>query len=69
MGFLSAFLGVVSHLIGDAFTHHAFEPLWPLSDRQVSLGFCSARDRSANEGLMAAGIAAFMAYFLAAAGL
>lgn len=68
IGFVSAFLGVVSHLIGDTFTYHAFKPLWPFSDRAVSLGFCSAGDRSVNEGLMAAGTISLIAYFLVKTG-
>jgi membrane-bound metal-dependent hydrolase YbcI (DUF457 family) len=27
IGFISGFMGIVSHLIGDTFTHHAFKPL------------------------------------------
>jgi len=68
MGFLSAFLGVVSHLIGDSFTYHAFKPLWPFSDREVSLGFCRASDKSVNEGLMTVGGIVFIAYFLITSG-
>ena len=63
IGFISAFLGVVCHLIGDIFTYHAFKPLWPLSDKEISLGLCSANDKSVNEGLMTVGGIVFIAYF------
>ena len=64
IGFLSGFLGVVSHLIGDTFTYHAFKPLWPISQIEVSFGFCAAGDRSVNEGLMTVGGITFIIYFL-----
>ena len=68
IGFLSAFFGVVSHLIGDSFTYHAFKPLWPFSDREVHLGICRASDKSVNEGLMTAGGIALIAYYLITTG-
>ena len=68
MGFLSAFLGVISHLIGDSFTYHSFKPLWPFSEREVSYGFCRANDRSVNEGLMTAGGLALIAYYFISTG-
>ena len=64
MGFISGFMGVISHLIGDTFTHMAFKPLWPFDDREVSFGFCKASNRAANEGLASAGSIAFVIYIL-----
>jgi inner membrane protein len=64
MGFLSGFMGVVSHLIGDMFTHHAFKPLWPLSSRETALHLTRASNKAANDGLATAGGAAFMLYVL-----
>lgn len=68
IGFLSGFMGVVSHLIGDMLTYHAFKPLWPLSDREVALGLCPAGSRTVNEGLMTLGAAAFLLYLLQTTG-
>lgn len=64
IGFITAFWGVISHLIGDMFTYHAFKPLWPFSNKEVALGLCSASDRSVNEGLITLGSAAFIFYLL-----
>ena len=64
IGFSSAFFGVVTHLIGDTFTYHSFMPLWPFSQKEVSFGFCSAGNRSVNEGLMTVGGIVFLGYFL-----
>ena len=68
IGFLSAFLGVVTHLIGDAFTYHEFMPFWPFWNKRASFGFCRASDRSVNEGLMTAGGLTFAAYLLITTG-
>ena len=64
MGFTSGFMGVVSHLIGDAFTHHAFKPLWPFNDREIALHWTNASNKAANEGLATLGTSAFMLYIL-----
>lgn len=69
IGFISAFLGVVSHLIGDIFTYHAFKPLWPFSEKAISFGLCSAGDRSVNEGLITVGGIAFIFYYLMVTGV
>jgi len=68
VGFTSGFLGVVCHLIGDIFTYHAFKPLWPLSEKEISFGLCRAGNRSVNEGLMTVGGIVFIAYFLFVSG-
>lgn len=67
-GFMGGSLGIVSHLIGDCFTYHGFKPLWPFSDREVALKFCSADNKIVNEGLMVIGGLAFMAYLLITTG-
>jgi len=64
LAFLSGFMGVASHLLGDAFTHHRFKPLRPLSNIEVALRLCSAGNKVVNEGLMVAGGIAFLGYFL-----
>jgi len=68
IGFLSAFFGVVSHLIGDMFTHHAFKPLWPFYHNEVALHWFSANNKAVNEGLFTAGGIVFIAYFLITSG-
>ena len=64
VGFVSGFMGVVCHLIGDTFTYHAFKPLWPFSQKEISLGLCYAGDRSVNEGLMGLGFVGFVLYII-----
>lgn len=64
MGFLSGFMGVVSHLIGDMFTHHAFKPLWPISSKETALHLTRAGNKAANDGLATAGSVAFILYIL-----
>jgi len=68
-GFAGAFLGILSHLLGDAFTHHSFRPLWPFSHREVALHWFGASNRTVNEGLLSAGGFAFLIYFMATNGL
>lgn len=64
VGFLSAFIGVVSHLIGDMFTHHAFKPLWPFYHNEIALHWFSANNKAVNEGLLTAGGITFILYFM-----
>ena len=64
IGFTAGFMGVVSHLIGDSFTHHAFKPLWPFSDREIALHWTNASNKAVNDGLATLGISTFMIYFL-----
>jgi inner membrane protein len=64
LGFISGFMGVVSHMVGDALTYMPFKPLWPFDKREISFGVCSASDKSVNEGLMSVGSAAFILYIL-----
>ena len=64
IGFFGPFLGVVSHLVGDTFTYHSFQPLLPFSDREYAFGFCRASNKIANEGLMTLGAMTFAAIFL-----
>ncbi len=69
IGFAGPFLGVASHLLGDTFTFHAFQPLWPFSDRKYGYGFCGASNKAANEGLMTLGTILFVLYFTVTSGL
>ena len=68
VGFLSAFICVVSHLIGDMFTHHKFKPLWPFYQNEIALHWFSANNKAVNEGLFTAGSIAFILYFLTTRG-
>jgi len=68
VGFASAFLGVVSHLIGDTFTYHRFKPLWPIRHDEIAFKLCAASDRSVNDGLMTVGVITFVLYYLAVTG-
>lgn len=69
IGFFSPFLGTACHLIGDTFTYHAFQPLWPLKKDIVSFGLCAASDPKANEWLMTLGISVFVLVFLIVEGV
>ena len=65
MGFVSGFMGVVSHLIGDTFTHHPFKALYPFSNKEYgALHWTSAKNKVANDGLMSLGSIAFILYVL-----
>ena len=64
IGFISGFMAIVSHMIGDMFTFMAFKPLWPFDHREISWGLCRASNPVANEGLASAGSAAFILYIL-----
>lgn len=68
-GFLSGFLGIVSHLVGDAFTYHRFKPLYPLSDRLVGLGWFSAGDKRINKLFLQIGILSFIGYLVLITGI
>lgn len=68
IGFLGGFGGIGSHIIGDVLTHMKFKPLWPFSKKEVALKLCYAGDKKVNDGLMTAGITAFILYFLITTG-
>jgi len=68
-GFAGAFLGIATHLLGDTFTYHSFQPLWPLSDKKYSYGFCGAGNKAANDGLMIFGTIVFAIYFSVTSGI
>ena len=69
IGFAGAFLGIATHLLGDTFTYHSFQPLWPLSPKKYSYGFCGAGNKAANEGLMIFGTIVFVIYFSITSGI
>lgn len=68
IGFAGGFGGIMSHLLGDMLTYHAFKPLWPFSDTEKSLGLCRASNKAVNEGLLTAGAVSFVAYFMISTG-
>ncbi len=58
LGFLVGALTVCSHIAADALTPMGVTPLWPLSDRHVSLDVVRASNRVANAVLLGVGVAA-----------
>ena len=68
VGFISGFLGVMLHLLGDLMTYQPFKPLWPFDDREVSYGFFAAKSKTANEGFLILGIIGFIGYVIVASG-
>ncbi|MBD3206616.1 hypothetical protein GF319_09785 [Candidatus Bathyarchaeota archaeon] len=64
MGFVSGFMAVVSHMVGDTFTYMKFKPFYPFNMKEISYGFCRANNKAANEGLMTVGTIAFILYIL-----
>jgi len=50
-GFIGGFLGITSHLLGDILTYHSFQPLWPLSQMEISFRLCRANSRIVNNTL------------------
>jgi inner membrane protein len=58
LGFLVGFLTVCSHIAADALTPMGVTPLWPLSDRHVSVSVARASNRLANAVLLGVGVAA-----------
>lgn len=69
IGFFSPFLGTACHLLGDTFTYHAFQPMWPLKNNEISFGLCAASDPKANEGLMTLGVTTFIIVFMIVEGV
>jgi len=67
-GFAGGFGGIMSHLVGDILTYHAFKPLWPIKDTKISLGLCPASNKAVNEGLLAAGAVTFVVYLMISTG-
>jgi len=47
-GFLGGFGGTLAHILGDVFTYMRFRPLWPLSSREVGLGWFRASNERVN---------------------
>jgi len=68
VGFLGGFMGVMLHLLGDIFTHMAFKPLWPLSQKEVAWHWFLAKSKTANDGFFAFGVGAFFLYILVSSG-
>jgi inner membrane protein len=69
MGFISGFMAIVSHMIGDTFTYMAFKPLYPFDMREVSYGLCKASNKAVNEGLFTVGVITFILYFMLKEGI
>ncbi len=68
LGFGVGALAVLAHLAADALTPAGVPVLWPLSDRRLSLGACSAGSRLANWALLALGVAVGLASLAAVPG-
>ena len=70
MGFVSGFMAVVSHMIGDTFTHHPFKALYPFSQKEYgAFHWTSANNKAANEGLMTLGSTTFVLYLMKGTGV
>lgn len=63
-GFLIGFLGVNSHILGDAFTPMGVQPVVPLSDAEFSLSLFRAANETANRAFAKAGLYAFGGAFV-----
>ena len=46
--FWGGFGGTLAHILGDVFTYMRFRPLWPLSSREVGLGWFRAINERVN---------------------
>ncbi|MFB6083694.1 MAG: metal-dependent hydrolase [Halorientalis sp.] len=57
-------LGVCAHLLGDVLTPAGITPLWPLSDRTVTLDLVRAKNPVANYGLLGLGVGGTVAALL-----
>jgi len=69
VGFVGAFLGVLSHLMGDALTYEAFNPLRPFRDFEIALRLFKANDSGANKGMLTLGSLTFLLYLIRYAGI
>lgn len=49
----------MAHILGDVFTYMRFKPLWPLSGREVGLGWFRASDERVNRFFAKLGSACF----------
>ncbi|RLG59520.1 hypothetical protein DRN86_04105, partial [Candidatus Geothermarchaeota archaeon] len=63
-GFIGGFGGTALHLLGDLFTYVPFKPLWPLSNKEISLRLFRADNRLINVLFLGAGFIAFVLYLL-----
>ena len=68
IGFVSGFLGVVLHLLGDLMTYQKFKPLWPFNKKEIAYGFFEAKSKIANEGFLTLGIFGFIGYAILSTG-
>lgn len=68
IGFVAAFGGTMSHLLGDALTHMKFKPLWPFSKVEVGLGRFESGSKQANSRMMKIGTLALIFYLLMSTG-
>ena len=64
VGFLAGFGGTVLHLLGDIFTYTPIKPLWPFSQREVSLRFFRSSNFAVNKGMAMFGGLAFVVVLL-----
>lgn len=71
IGFFSLMtgVGILSHLLGDAFTPHGVRPYRPISERKISFDLFRSNNPNANGLAFVFGLAAVMAGFLAGTSL
>lgn len=67
IGFFGGLGGGISHLVGDLFTHRKFPILWPVSDKERSLGWFRSKEN--NEFFLGLGCVSLVLYVLVTKGL
>ena len=60
VGFIGAFFGVVLHIFGDLLTYTSFSPLYPFSNRKISLKLFRSSNKLVNRSLITMGLIALM---------
>lgn len=58
VGFFGAFLGVLSHIIGDLMTYKPFSPLYPFYRRKISFKLFKSSNPAVNTGFLILGLLA-----------
>lgn len=64
VGFFSALISGISHLLGDLMTYMGFTPLYPLSDRVLSLRLFKSNNKLVNNLLLVTGVVSLTLYYL-----
>ena len=68
IGFISGFLGIMTHLLGDLMTYQSFNTLWPFKQKELSYRLFSADSEVANNGFFTLGWIMFILYILISSG-